>query len=151
MKILGGCPVSRFYGGVIFGKINWFYSSWDGALAFKKSEDQSGGPSSNLEVFGDEVSFQYFQKTWTSTSPMSCKTKPCQSSRQSFRIVRAIPLDTPRPPKFNLKSWKTRFCEKVDFCGFSAVFAVFWTPLDPIGPQGYASQPGGPKRPADIH
>jgi len=29
----------------------------------KKSEDQSGGPGNNLEVFSDEVSFQYFQKT----------------------------------------------------------------------------------------
>ena len=28
----------------------------------KESEDQSGGPRTNLEVFGDEVSFQYFQK-----------------------------------------------------------------------------------------
>jgi len=29
----------------------------------KKSKDQSGGPGNNLEVFSDEVSFQYFQKT----------------------------------------------------------------------------------------
>ena len=29
----------------------------------EKSEDQSGGPRTNLEVFGDEVSFQYFWKT----------------------------------------------------------------------------------------
>jgi hypothetical protein len=29
----------------------------------KKSEDQSGGPRTNLAVFGDEVSFQYFPKT----------------------------------------------------------------------------------------
>ena len=28
----------------------------------KKNEDQSGGPMANLEVFGDEASFQYFQK-----------------------------------------------------------------------------------------
>ena len=28
-----------------------------------KSEDQSGGPRTNLEVFGDGVSFQYFPKT----------------------------------------------------------------------------------------
>ena len=28
-----------------------------------KSEDQPGGPRTNLEVFGDEVSFQYFPKT----------------------------------------------------------------------------------------
>ena len=27
-----------------------------------KSEGQSGGPRKNMEVFGDEVSFQYFQK-----------------------------------------------------------------------------------------
>jgi hypothetical protein len=27
-----------------------------------KSEDQSGGPRTNLAVFGDEVTFQYFQK-----------------------------------------------------------------------------------------
>jgi len=29
----------------------------------KKNENPSGGPRTNLEVFGDEVSFQYFQKT----------------------------------------------------------------------------------------
>jgi len=67
-----------------------------------KNEDQSGGPRTNLEVFGDEVNFQYFQKTWKSTSPMSCKTKPCQSSRESRRMVHAMPPDTPRPYKFNL-------------------------------------------------
>ena len=64
-----------------FRKINWFYLvPWPS----KKSEDQSGGPRTNLEVFGDEVSFQYFKKTWKSTSPMSCKTKPSQSSRPKF-------------------------------------------------------------------
>ena len=68
-----------------------------------KSEDQSGGPRTNLEVFADEVSFQYFQKTRKSTSPMSCKTNLCQSSRESLRMVHAIPPDTPRPPQFYLK------------------------------------------------
>jgi len=49
-----------FLRGCIFRKINWFYLvPW----LPKKSEDQSGGPSTNLKVFGDEVSFQYFQKT----------------------------------------------------------------------------------------
>ena len=35
---------------------------------------------------------------------MPCKTKPRQSSRESPRMVHAMPLDTPRPPKFLLKS-----------------------------------------------
>ena len=52
ITILGGCPGSRFsfFVWVVFRKITWFYSSWDGALAFKKirgptwrPEDQFGG------------------------------------------------------------------------------------------------------------
>ena len=84
----------------------------------KKTEDQSGGPRTNLEVFGDEVSFQYFQKTWKSISPMPCKTKSRQSSRESVCMVHAMPLDTPRPPKYHLKLSENGFCEKLDFSIF---------------------------------
>ena len=86
----------------------------------KKSEDQSGGQRNNLEV--DEVSFQYFQKTWTSTSLMPCKTKPCQSSRGSHCMVHAMPPDTPRPPKYNLELSKNKFLWKTWFPSVSAVF-----------------------------
>ena len=113
-----------FFGGSCFRKINGFYSSWDGALA-KNSEDQPGGPRNNLEVFGDEVSFQYFQKTRKSTSPMPCKTKPGQSSRGSHRMVHAHPPDTPRPPKYHSKLLKNRFLWKSRFVSFSAGFVVF--------------------------
>ena len=69
----------------------------------EKSKDQSGGPRTNLEVFGDVVSFQYFQKTWKSTSPRPCKTKPLQSSRESLRMVQWGPHGSP---------WKIQECRK---------------------------------------
>ena len=96
----------------------------------KKSEDQSGGLRTNLEVFGDEVSFQYFQKTWKSTFPMPCKTKPRQSSREPHRMVHAMPRTPPDLPNTILNCQKNGFCEKVDFSAFLQFFMFF----GPIGP-----------------
>jgi hypothetical protein len=62
MTIWGRFSRFPFYGGVIFGKINLFKAPEMVPWLSKKSEDQPGGPRTNLEVFGDEVSFQYFQK-----------------------------------------------------------------------------------------
>ena len=66
----------------------------------KKIEDQSGGPMTNLEAFGDEVSFQYFQKNMKIDFRHAMQDQPCQSSRESLRMVHALPPDTPRPPKY---------------------------------------------------
>ena len=44
--------------------------------------------------------------------PMSCKTKPCQSSREALGMLHAVPPQSPRPPKFNLKYGKTVLSEK---------------------------------------
>ena len=93
-----------------------------------KSEDQSGDPPTNLQVFGDEVGFQYFQKTWKSIVPVVCKTKSCQSSRESIRMVHAVPLDIPRPPKYNLKLSKNVFVKKSIF-SFPDAFVVFFCPI----------------------
>ena len=49
--------------GSFFGKLIGFIAPEMVPWLSKKSEDQPGGPRTNLEVFGDEVSFQYFQKT----------------------------------------------------------------------------------------
>ena len=46
-----------------FSEMNWFYFPEVVPWLSNKIEDQSGGPKTNREVFGDEVSFQYFPKT----------------------------------------------------------------------------------------
>ena len=60
---LSSFPENMFLLGSFFGKLMYLIAPEMGPWLKKKSEDQSGGPRTNLEVFGDEVSFQYFQKT----------------------------------------------------------------------------------------
>ena len=62
---LRGYLFSRFFVlfvGSFFGKLMGFIAPEMVPWLSKKSEDQPGGPRTNLEVFGDEVSFQYFLK-----------------------------------------------------------------------------------------
>ena len=59
---------SRFTGNIFFlvsflRKIIGFIAPEMVPWLSKQSEDQSGGPRTNLEVFGDEMNFQYVQKT----------------------------------------------------------------------------------------
>ena len=65
MTILEGFPGSRdiFFWGSFFAKLIGFIAPEVVPGLSKKYEDQPGGPRTNLEVFGDEVSFQYFLKT----------------------------------------------------------------------------------------
>ena len=62
MSILGGFQVSLFFRVSFVGKIVGFIAPEMVPWLSKKSEDQSGDPNTNVEVFGDEVGFQYFQK-----------------------------------------------------------------------------------------
>ena len=109
---LGGCPVSRIFRGSFFGKLFGFIAPEMVPWLSKNSEDQSGGPRTNLEVFGDEVNFT---KTCKLISPMPCKTKPRQSSRQCLHMLRPSPRTPPDLPNSNLKCKKNSFCEKLDF------------------------------------
>ena len=54
-------PAGCVYGGMwsFFGKLIGFIAPETVPWLSKKSEDQSGGPRTNLKVFGDELSFQY--------------------------------------------------------------------------------------------
>ena len=52
----------KYLFGLIFRENSWFIAPEMVPWLSKKSEDQPGGPRTNLEVFGDEASFQYFQK-----------------------------------------------------------------------------------------
>ena len=66
MTILEGFPISRdffFVGGSFSGNLIGLIAPEMMPWLSKKNEDQSGGPKTNLEVFGDEVSLQYFPKT----------------------------------------------------------------------------------------
>ena len=112
--------------GVLFRKINWFYSSWGGGLAFKKIRGRTWRPEDQFGGIWWWSEYQIFPKTWKSTSPMSCNTKPCQSSRESHRMVHTTPPDTPRPPKYHLKLSKNLFLRKNRFFNCSKFFVVFW-------------------------
>ena len=113
--------------GSLFGKSIYLIGPEMVPWLLKKSEDQSGDPRTILQVFGDEVSFQYFHKTWKSTSPMSCKTKPCQSSMEILRMVHPLPPDTPRPPKYQPELWKKQFL-------WNSRFSIFWQFLHLVVP-----------------
>jgi len=60
---LSSFPENIFVLGSFFGKLIYLIALEMGSWLTNKSEDQSGVPRTNLDVFGDEVSFQYFQKT----------------------------------------------------------------------------------------
>ena len=61
---------------------------------------------------------------------MPCKTKPRQSSRESLRMVRLLPPDTPRPPKYQPELRKNSFSEKLYF----QFFCSFCNFVGPVGP-----------------
>ena len=51
---------------------------------------------------------------------MSSKTKSDATSRERFRMVRAVLPDTPRPPQFQPELWKKQFCShQNDFSRFT--------------------------------
>ena len=68
---------------------------------------------------------------------MSCKTKPCQNSRESVRMVHAMPLATPRPPKFHLKVSKNHGENKNRVSPKNCFFAI------PVGHGEVWGCPGG--------
>ena len=53
-----------------------------------------------LKAISSTLKFQYFRKV---DFLMPCKTKSRDNLCLCLRTVRAVTLDTPRPPKFNLK------------------------------------------------
>ena len=55
-------PKNMFFVGSFVGTLIGFIAPEMVPWLSKKSEAQSGGPRTNLEVPGDEVSFQYFPK-----------------------------------------------------------------------------------------
>jgi len=69
----------------------------------------------DLIAISSTLKCQFTVKCWKVDFPMPCKTRSCQSSREKFRMVRALPPDTPRPPQFQLELPKKCFCEKIDF------------------------------------
>jgi len=74
-----------------------------------------------LRAISSTLKFQFTVKCWKMDFLVPCKTKSCQSSTEYLRMVRAVTLDTPRPPQFQpelLKNqflWKTRFSLFVPF------------------------------------
>ena len=68
-----------------------------------------------LRAISSTLKFQFTIKCWKLDFLTSSKTRSCQSSREKLRMVRALLLDTPRPPQFQPELpkrkclWKTRF------------------------------------------
>ena len=87
------------FGVISFGKLIGFIAHEMVPWLSKKTKDQSGGPRTHLEVIGDEVSFQYFPKTWKSTSPMPFKTKPRKV--RGNRFVWSMPCPWTPPDLLN--------------------------------------------------
>ena len=77
-----------------FRKISWFIAPEVVPWLSKKCEDEPRGPRTNLDVFGDEVSFQYFQKHEHRLPP--CHVRPNSAKVRGNRIVWSMPC--PRTP-----------------------------------------------------
>jgi hypothetical protein len=53
-----------------------------------------------LKAISSTLKFQFTIKCWKVDFLMSSKTRSCESSREKFRMVRALLPDTPKPPQF---------------------------------------------------
>ena len=78
-----------------FGKLIYLIAPEMVPWLYKKSEDQSGGPRTNLEVFGGEVSFQYFQKHENRFSP--CHVRPNPAKGRGNLFVWSVPSPRTAP------------------------------------------------------
>ena len=81
----------------------------------RKFEDQSGGPRTNLEVLGDEVTFQFTIKYWKMDFLSSSKTRFGETSGEKFRMVRALLPDTRKPSQFQLELQFVPFLQYFQF------------------------------------
>ena len=68
-----------------------------------------------LRAISSTLRFQFTVKCWKVDFLTSSKTRSCESSREKFRMARALLPDTPRPPQFQAELqffhflWKTLF------------------------------------------
>ena len=76
-----------------------------------------------LRTISSTLKFEYFRKV---DFLMPCKTKSRENLCLRLRMVRAVTLDTPRPPKYQPEFWKNKFLWKSRFFSFPTVFAFFW-------------------------
>ena len=81
-----------------------------------------------LRAISSTLKFQYFRKV---DFLMPCKTKSRENLCLCLRMVRAVTLDTPRPPQFHLNEEKNSFCEKLEFSVFLQ-FLLFFGPFLPL-------------------
>ena len=97
----------------------------------------SKNPRTNLEARGPI--WMYLVMKWVSKvskkhenrlPPCHVRPKPGQSSRESHRMVHAMPPDTPRPPNYHLKLlknkflWKNRFSVVPHFLNFVCQYRI---------------------------
>ena len=73
-----------------------------------------------LRAISSTLKFQFTVKCWKVDFLMSSKTRSCESSREKFRMVRALLPDTPRPPQFQ---------PELQF--FSTCYRIFGFPVFP--------------------
>ena len=106
--------------GSLFGKLTGFIAPEMVPWLSNKSEDQSGGPRTNLDVFGDEVSFQYFPKHENRLPP--CHVRPNPATVRRNRFVWSMPCPRTPPdlpnPTFHV------FCVCVGFLGFYRICRI---------------------------
>ena len=95
-----------------------------GPWLLRKSEDQSGGPRTSLEVFDDEVTFQFTVKCWKVDFLMSSKTRSSETLRESF-VWSVFSSRTPLNLEFQPEFWKSKFLWKTRFLMFLVLFCNF--------------------------
>ena len=80
---------------------------------------------------------------WKSTFLMFSKTRSGETSREKFRMVRALLPDTPKPHQFQLK---LQFSSFYRIFSFSSFYRIFYpsTPWEPKGPMGGDPMGGDP-------
>ena len=74
-----------------------------------------------LIAIPNTLKFQFTFKCWKVDFLMSSKTRSCESSREKFRMVRALLSDTPRPHQFQPD---LTFCTCYRIFGFSSFSKV---------------------------
>ena len=81
-----------------------------------------------LKAISTTLKCQFTGKCWKVDFSMPCKTKSRETFLRCLRTVRAVTLDTSRPPQFHVKYWKKQFLWKTQFLQvFPFVFCQRWT------------------------
>ena len=118
--------------GAIFWKINWFYSSWDGALAFKKNRGPTWRPKDQFWGICWWSEFPIFTKNMKIDFPHAVQDQ----TRPKFEGIASYgPRHAPAHPQTSQIQFKivkkSVFVTKLNFQCLRS-FCCFWALWDPF-------------------